>query len=124
MWQWRQSRNDEWHLYSDIENEIIENAHKCGNKQVELDNNVIVDLKKSIQKNDNNKSIEIRRVSIDRNNKAAAAASDENRKRRSRFYSAPKMISNDTNINLPFGAGDWNGSKFVFEWQMRLDFYM
>jgi len=122
MWQWRQSRNEEWHLYSDIENAIIENAHKCGNKQVELDNNVIIDLKKNIQKNDKNKSIEIRRVSIDGNNEAAT--SDANRKRRSdRFCSAPKMVSNDTNINSPFGAGDWNGSKFVFEWQMRLDFY-
>lgn len=122
MWQWRQSRNEEWYLYSDIENAIIENAHQGGRKKVELDNNVIIDLNKSIQKNDTNKSAEIRRVSKDLINEAAA--SDENRKRRSRFYSAPNMVSNGMNINLPFGAGDWNGSKFIFEWRMRLSFYI
>ena len=104
-WQWRQSRNDEWHLYSDIENAIIENASKSSHKQVELDNNVILDLKKSIQRNDKNKSAEIRRVSVNGNNEIMDSV--ENRTRRSdRFCSTPKMVSNDTNTNSPFGAGD------------------
>ena len=113
MWQWRQSSNEEWQLYSDIENAIVETAHQRGDKQVQLDNGVIVDLKKDRHQT-NKQSAELRRVSPE-------AAVEDRQRRSDRFCSAPKLDVKETSSNVPFGAGDWNGSKFVFEWQMRFE---
>jgi hypothetical protein len=120
MWQWRQSPRDGWQSYSDIENALIEDVYNRDGKQVKLDNNKLIDLKKSIQFHTNkkdSKQTEIRRLDD------TEASSITNRERRNdRFCSIPKMISNNTSSNTSFGAGDWNGSRFVFEWHMRLDF--
>jgi hypothetical protein len=118
MWQWRQSSGAEWKFYSDIENAIIEDVHNRGGERVELDNNVTIDLKKGVQLDAKNKKgnqpSEIRRC----NDEEAFPRRDRNRQS-DRFSSTPKMISNNKNSNTSFGSGDWNGSRFVFEWQMR-----
>jgi hypothetical protein len=121
MWQWRESPRDEWQFYSDIENAIIEDVYNVHGKQVKLDNNIKIDLKKNIQIDENkknNKSLEIRRVD---DSKVSSIA---NRQRRNdRFCSTPKMIFNNTSSNTSFAASDWNGSRFVFEWQMKFVFH-
>jgi len=121
MWQWRESSHDEWQSYSDIENSIIDDAYHRDDKRVELDNNITIDLKKSVQIDTNNKKgskpVEIRRC-----NDAETSSTTDRKRRSDRFCSTPKMISNNTNSNTPFGAADWNGSQFVFEWQMRFVF--
>ncbi|CAF1387742.1 unnamed protein product [Adineta steineri] len=95
MWQWRKSSRDIWQSYSDIENAIIEDAYHQNDKQVELDNNITIDLKKNIQfdsnKKKDNKSMEIRRHN---NEEASSSSFITDRKRRSeRFCLPPKMIS-------------------------------
>ncbi|CAF0846009.1 unnamed protein product [Adineta steineri] len=61
--------------------------------------------------------MEIRRYN---NEEASSSSFITDRKRRSeRFCLPPKMISNNKSSNTSVNVADWNGSKFVFEWQMR-----
>ncbi len=117
MWQWRQSSRDEWNAYSDIENALIEDVYKRNGKRVELDNNVMIDLKKGIQFDGNNK--DSKRAEIRRLDHAEASSTINRRQRNDRFCSTPKMISDNKSSNTSFSTGDWMGSRFVFEWQMK-----
>jgi hypothetical protein len=119
MWQWRQSSHDEWQFYSDIENSIIEDVHHRNGKQVKLDNNITIDLKKNIQFDANKK--DSKQTMVRRLDDTEASSITNRQRRTDRFCSTPKMISNNTNSNTSFSASDWNGSRFVFEWHMRFD---
>jgi len=55
MWQWRHSPREKCQSYSDIENAIIEDVYNRDGKQVKLDKNILIDLKKSIQFDTNKK---------------------------------------------------------------------
>ncbi|CAF1643124.1 unnamed protein product [Rotaria magnacalcarata] len=120
MWQWRQSQSNEWQNYSDIETAIIEDVYNRHGNRVELEDNVVVDLKQGLQMNNankkkNEKAVEIRRLSTDCDD---AETFRNRRQRNDRFCSAPQMEQN-TNANSSLGAANWNGSQFVFEWQMK-----
>ncbi|CAF4319443.1 unnamed protein product [Rotaria magnacalcarata] len=112
MWQWRQSQSNEWQNYSDIETAIIEDVYNRHGNCVELEDNVVVDLKQGLQMNNankkkNEKAVEIRRLSTDCDD---AETFRNRRQRNDRFCSAPQMEQN-TNANSSLGAANWNGSQ-------------
>ncbi|CAF1431090.1 unnamed protein product [Rotaria sordida] len=119
MWQWRQSRQQPWQTYSDIESSMIEDVYNHGGQRVELENNVLVDVKKGLHivadSKKNDKPAEIRRLSLD----CEDAKAYRNRAERNDRFTLPPQIMDNTNDSSSLGAGNWNGSRLVFEWHMR-----
>ncbi|CAF4015454.1 unnamed protein product [Rotaria sordida] len=119
MWQWRQSHQQPWQTYSDIESSMIEDVYNHGGQRVELENNVLVDVKKGLHivadSKKNDKPAEIRRLSLD----CEDAKAYRNRAERNDRFTLPPQIMDNTNDSSSLGAGNWNGSRLVFEWQMR-----
>lgn len=73
QWYWNSTTDpsssitDEWQKYTDIENHIIEDAFNDHKTSVEIDRDIILDLKSQVQykKNDQNRLHPIRRVHLD-----------------------------------------------------------
>jgi hypothetical protein len=73
-WYWNSnidswSSNDDWMKFTDIENEIIEDAFDANKKEVKIDGGYIIDLKRQIQYNnlDDQKQQQIKRIELDLN---------------------------------------------------------
>ena len=71
QWCWSSTKDQEqWHKYSDVENEITEDAYNENlTKQVEIDGNYIVDVEHFVQykKKDIHQQIQIKRFQLDQN---------------------------------------------------------
>lgn len=119
MWQRREARQQSWKTYSDIESLIIENVYKNGGQRVELENILVIDLKKGLQidanSKKNDKPAEIRRLLLN----CEDVKTYRNRTERNDRFTLPPQIMDNTNDSSSLGAANWNGSRFVFEWQMR-----
>ena len=61
---------DEWEKYTDIENEIIEEAYNASKDIVEIDGGYLIDLKRLLQFSEADGSVgrQVKRVQLDRNN--------------------------------------------------------
>ncbi|CAF1527036.1 unnamed protein product, partial [Rotaria sordida] len=72
QWYWNSkanpsSYNDKWMKYTDIENEIIEDAFDTHRKEVEIDGGYIIDLEQLVQYSNmnNNTQQQIKRIASD-----------------------------------------------------------
>jgi hypothetical protein len=71
QWYWNSAADpwslEEWMMYTDVENEIIEDAFNEKNTQVETDDDYVVDFKRQVQykKHDDFKQRPIKRVQLD-----------------------------------------------------------
>jgi hypothetical protein len=63
------TNSKKWHKFSDVENEIIEDAYNANEFDVEIDGDYVINLKQYVRykKNDTEKQQSIKRVQLDRN---------------------------------------------------------
>ncbi|CAF3928368.1 unnamed protein product [Rotaria sp. Silwood1] len=110
VWHWNSNSNPwcpkqepHWTKYSDIDNEIIENAYQNHQKHVELDS-YLIDLEHNVQKkkSNHNKQRPIRRILIEKDHNL----------RNERFFIPPKLTKT-------FSSYSAFHSNFIQEWTTR-----
>ncbi|CAF3141702.1 unnamed protein product [Rotaria socialis] len=108
---WSDERQELWHKYADVENEIKENVFREKKSNVEIDGNYIIDFKLLIQqKSNSNKQYSIKRVQLDRDRSSF-------KPREKRFSSQVTIASSALSIEaLDSNDNDWyNGSLSNYE---------
>ncbi|CAF1994777.1 unnamed protein product [Rotaria magnacalcarata] len=108
---WSYERQEAWHKYTDVENEIIEDVFREKKSNVEIDGNYIIDFKLLIQqKSNSDKQYSIERVQLDRDRSSF-------KPREERFSSQVTITSSALSIKtLDSDDNDWyNGSFSNYE---------